>query len=85
MPLTGRVLLILAAFSDDSETFRRVDWRLLQNGPVNLYWRPAYIREDVQWLEEHGYIVHHFDVAAWTDEEIMHEEFQSKLNFPSYY
>jgi RNAse (barnase) inhibitor barstar len=75
----------MAAFSDDPETFDRVDWRLLQNGPVTLYWRPEYLREDVEWLETHGYIIHRFDVMDWDDLEKMHGEFQSKLAFPNYY
>lgn len=75
----------MAAFSDDPETFERVDWRLLQNGPVTLYWRPECMREDVEWLEAHGYIIHHFDVAGWNDLAKMHSEFQSKLAFPDYY
>ncbi len=30
----------MAAFTDAPATFERLDWRLLQNGPVTLYWRP---------------------------------------------
>lgn len=75
----------MAAFSDDPETLERLDWRLLQNGPVTVYWRPEYMREDVAWLKTHGYIVHQFDVAGWNDLARMHGEFQSKLAFPDYY
>ncbi len=75
----------MAAFSDDPETLQRTDWRLLQNGPVTLYWRPECMREDVDWLETHGYIIHHFDVTDWTDLAIMHSQFQSNLAFPDYY
>ena len=75
----------MAAFSDDPETLQRVDWRLLQTGPVTLYWRPEYMRQDVECLEAHGYLIHHFDVTDWNDLTKMHGEFQSKLAFPSYY
>jgi len=80
-----RLETFMAAFSDHPETLDRVDWHLLQNGPVNLYWRLEYLREDAEWLEKHGYIVHHFDVAEWNDSARMHEELKSKLDFPDYY
>ena len=61
------------------EDLNRLDWRLLQNGFINLYWRTNSLDEDVQKLEELGYKIVRFDCSLW---KTMHEcahDFNSKL------
>lgn len=36
-------------------------WRLMQNGPVTLYWRRVYFEQDIGALRERGYVVPSFD------------------------
>jgi hypothetical protein len=66
----------------DSE---RLDWRLLQNGPVTLYHRLEILAEDIAWLRQHGYEVHQFHCADWPSEDAFHADVSQKLSFPDYY
>jgi RNAse (barnase) inhibitor barstar len=75
----------VATFSLDGSDFQRVDWMLLQNGPVSLYFHHDALDSDVTWLRDHGYQVAEFDCRAWADEQAMHEAFAAKLAFPDYY
>jgi RNAse (barnase) inhibitor barstar len=75
----------MAAFRNEPDTWGRIDWLLMQNGPVSLYWREAYLDEDLRWLKEHGYRVDSFDASAWNSEVQMHRDFARTLAFPEYY
>lgn len=41
----------------------RLDWELLREGAVTLYWRRALFERDVAWLREHDYSVHLVDCS----------------------
>jgi RNAse (barnase) inhibitor barstar len=73
----------MAAFSDND--FDRLDWQLLQNGAINLYYREPILREDISWLADHGYLIHEFDCGIWNSQSDFHEEVRAKLNFPGWY
>jgi RNAse (barnase) inhibitor barstar len=75
----------MSAFRDDPSEWQRLDWRLLQNGPIALYLSPSVLSEDLVWLRAHGYEVHEFDCEQWTSEELVHRDFKRVLNFPEYY
>jgi hypothetical protein len=49
----------MAPFSEDETD--RLDWRLMQNGAVRLYFQAAILEEDVAWLREHGYQIESID------------------------
>lgn len=40
----------MAVFGMDSEVWQRLDLRLLQNGPIAMYWRRDILDEDIAWL-----------------------------------
>jgi RNAse (barnase) inhibitor barstar len=71
--------------SEDRVSPHRLDWRLLQNGPVALYVQPAVLAEDGAWLREHGYEVRILDCAAWRSVEDFHRAVAAELRFPGYY
>ena len=75
----------MTSFRGDGQDCQRVDYALLQNGAVTLYWRPAYLDEDVAWLTAHGYAVHHFNAASWRSEADMHADLARNLAFPDHY
>lgn len=74
----------MAIFRND-EDLQRLDWELLQNGAVTLYFRPEVLAEDIEWLKRHDYRVDIFDCSAWIDESEMHEALRCGLEFPDYY
>ncbi len=75
----------MAVFRDGSDDFQRLDYTLLQNGTVSLYFRSAVLAEDVEQLKTYGYRIDNFDCAAWQNEEDMFTAFAATLNFPDYF
>ena len=63
----------------------RLDWALLRNSPVTLYFSRHVLDECVTWLRQHQYEVHSFDCSAWPTEEAFHREVGRALGFPNYY
>lgn len=75
----------MATFSGDGSDLQRLDWRLLQNGAVALYFRRSVLDADVIWLREHAYQVVELDCLPWADAADMHRAFAAALSFPDYY
>jgi RNAse (barnase) inhibitor barstar len=75
----------MAIFRDGSNDYQRLDYALLQNGSVSLYFRPAVLDEDVEQLKTYGYRIDTFDCAAWQNEEDMFTAFAATLDFPDYF
>ena len=49
----------MAPFSEND--MERLDWHLMQNGAVTLYFQTAILEEDVAWLRVHGYQIETID------------------------
>jgi RNAse (barnase) inhibitor barstar len=75
----------VASFRDDPEEWQRLDWRLMQNGPVALYFQAAVLEEDLAWLASRDYAIDEFDCGTWDSLEIMHSDLAGGLGFPDYY
>lgn len=74
------------AFSPtDPEVFQRIDWRLLQNGSITMYYRPEVLAEATEWLESLGYWLDIFDCSKWDNEAMMLEEIPDKLELDECY
>jgi RNAse (barnase) inhibitor barstar len=75
----------MSVFSGDPSEWQRLDWQLLQNGAVALYFSTDVLSEDLRWLRDHGYELHEFDCQQWTSAELVHSDFKRILKFPDYY
>lgn len=75
----------MAIFRNEPEEFQRLDWALLQNGAVTLYFRPQVLAEDLKWLERNDYRVDSFECSLWDSESELHEALSRGLEFPGYY
>jgi RNAse (barnase) inhibitor barstar len=75
----------MAVFQEDSNTWQRLDWRLLQNGPIAMYLRRVVLEDDISWFVENGYRVDRLDCSTWVDKEIAHTALSNTLAFPDYY
>ncbi|HEX3106682.1 MAG TPA: barstar family protein [Terriglobales bacterium] len=75
----------MSIFSGDPSEWQRVDWKLLQNGPIALYFSPTVLSGDVHWLRDHEYDVYEFNCEHWTSSELVHNDFKQVLQFPDYY
>src|SRR5262249_23491670 len=72
-------------FSGVPSHLQRLDFRLLQNGAVSLYFRHDVLAPDLTWLRERSYRIAEFDCRGWLDVEGMHRAFAAALSFPDYY
>jgi RNAse (barnase) inhibitor barstar len=75
----------MAIFGTDDLMSDRLDWLTLLSGPVSMYWREAYLDEDVQWFRDNGYRVDSVDASQWDTEAQMHVDLARALDFPNYY
>lgn len=74
----------VTTFDADADA-RRLDYRLMANTFVTLFWRASVFDEAVQWLAGHGYTIVHLDARRWATKADMHRDVASALDFPDYY
>lgn len=81
----------MAVFKVDEVHDEQLDWTILREGGVCLYWRQEILTDEVNWLKSHEYRVISFDAVEWEStsewelERRMHESFKTHLSFPDYY
>jgi hypothetical protein len=76
----------MAVFSTNDEVNdQRLDWVILRDGGVVLYWRAEILAYDLKWLESNGYRIASFETADWLSESQLHESLKAELSFPAYY
>jgi RNAse (barnase) inhibitor barstar len=76
---------IMAVWEPEALLSHPVDYRLVHNTFVTMFWNPAVLRETTAWLADHRYHVVTMDASGWSDPHDMHREFAVALNFPDYY
>ena len=74
----------MAVFGRGPEQQDRLDFRLLQFGPVALYYEPAVLARDVAEIKGLGYDARSLDLKSETVESF-HGLIASSLRFPDYY
>lgn len=75
----------MAFFKNDNQRGDRLDWNILQNGWISLYWREELIVKDILWFRKENFKVVEMDCATWATKEVIHEDLKQHLNFPDYY
>jgi hypothetical protein len=75
----------VASWNADAETEHPVDFRLVHNTFVTMFWRSSILDETVEWLRSHGYDVVDFDAGSWTTARQMFEDLAQGLHFPDYF
>jgi hypothetical protein len=74
----------MAPFDVQDKNKETLDWVILRDGGIALYWRPEYLSEDLEWFHQQNYQFHSFDCEKWTHGG-MHADFQRSFSFPSCY
>jgi hypothetical protein len=64
----------MTSLRNDQSTRERLDWKLLQMGPVTLYWRRTYLDEDCAELGRLGYDIVRYDCRRWETMADFHRE-----------
>jgi RNAse (barnase) inhibitor barstar len=83
--------MAMAVFKDDEVDDERLDWIILRDGGVCLYWREEILTDEANWLKLNGYKIISFDAVEWQSaselesERRMHESIKTHLSFPDYY
>lgn len=75
----------MSVFNASTVNNQQLDWTILRDGGVALYWQPEVLAGDVKWLQSNGYMVAEFEAGDWKTEEQMHSVLKSTLSFPDYY
>ena len=75
----------MASWEADAETTHPVDFRLVRNSFVTMFWKPSLLDQTVGWLRSHAYQVVEFDAASWSSDADMYSAFASRLQFPNYF
>ncbi len=75
----------MATWDADAETTHPVDYRLVQNGFVTMFWQSSLLAETTDWLRSHAYRVVDFDAGSWSSDRDMYDDLAVALNFPDYF
>lgn len=75
----------MPSWDADAETSHPVDFRLVHNSSVTMFWNVDLLEQSVQWLREHNYDVTVVDASGWTAAADMLHDIGVALNFPDYY
>ncbi len=72
-------------FNNTPDNWQRLDWQILRDGGIQLYWRREYLIEDRQWFAKHDYDVFEFACEKWKSQESMFSDFARVLRLPDYF
>jgi RNAse (barnase) inhibitor barstar len=61
------------------------DRAILHVSPVCLFYREPVLREAIDWLGEHRYVIHAFEASQWAVKADFHDSLKKELAFPDYY
>jgi hypothetical protein len=75
----------MPSWDADAETSHPLDFRLVHNSPVTMFWNVRLLEQATQWLREHNYDVTVVDASGWTTAADMLREIGTALEFPDYY
>lgn len=75
----------MAAFTQRDAYGQPLDWTILRDGGVALYWRRDLFDNDIEWFRQQHYQIFPFDCSRWVSSEDMHTDLQRALAFPAYY
>jgi hypothetical protein len=75
----------MAAFTQQDESGNRLDWKILRDGSIALYWRREFLDGDINWFHQENYQVFLFDCGRWATSEEMYADFERTLAFPTYF
>jgi hypothetical protein len=72
------------AFDAEDQAKEALDWVILRDGGITLYWRREYLQEDLKWFRQQNYQLYSFNCEKWTSGG-MQADLGRTLNFSSYY
>lgn len=64
------------------EQFDQLDWKILQNGAVSLYFDRAILEADCTWFRDQNYHEYRFDGTTWFTKEDFYAAMDQQLTLP---
>jgi hypothetical protein len=64
---------------------RRLDFLLVRNSVVTLFWRTSLFAEATNWMRQNGYTTVSLDASTWQSDDDLHRDIAAALGFPDYY
>ena len=81
----ARYGLRVATWDAEAETTHPIDFRLVHNSFVTMFWRSSLLGETVGWLRSHAYRVVEVDAGSWSSDADMYDAVALALNFPDHF
>jgi Barstar (barnase inhibitor) len=75
----------MTLFGNSPADWQRLDWQILRDGGIALYWRPEYLADDVRWLASQNYDVYEFDCERWLSVDEMYSDIERVLRFSEWW
>jgi RNAse (barnase) inhibitor barstar len=75
----------MTVFRENNNDIQRLDFCILRDSVVSLYWKKDVLESDLDWFKNENYEIISFDCKTWTDEIEMHKQLKQNLYFPDYY
>jgi len=75
----------MAIWERDSDLSHALDYRLVHNTFVTMFWKKSILDDTVRWLAEHGYDVVTLDAGSWDSAGDMFRNVAQVLDFPDYF
>lgn len=76
---------VMVAWDRDAELSHAVDYRLVHNTFVTMFWQQSLLDDTVRWLSGRDYDVVVLDAGAWRAAEDMFSAVARALDFPVYF
>ncbi|MDQ4213964.1 barstar family protein [Microbacterium sp. ASV81] len=74
----------MAIWDADAETTHPMDFRLVRDGFVTMFWQSSLLDDSLDGLRSRAYQVVEFDARAWSSDAEMCEDVASQFGFPDY-
>lgn len=75
----------MATWDADVESTGGLDFRLVRNTFVTMFWRTSVLDETVTWLRSNAYDVVEFEASSWSSAAHMFVDVARGLSFPDYF
>jgi RNAse (barnase) inhibitor barstar len=75
----------VAFWDRDTALSNSVDYRLVHNSFVTMFWQTSVLQKTVAWLTDHHYDVVALDASDWGSADDMLRDVAAALSFPDYF
>lgn len=75
----------MPVWDPDDALSHPVDFRLVSNTFVSMFFNADVLGATLEWLADHNYDVRSADASSWVEESDMHRDLAALLEFPDYY